>query len=63
MCSGVPHGPIIGPLVFPLFVKDLPNSFEALVLLFADDVKMVTARTQNMNLHSSIIAVTDWSQK
>ncbi len=61
MCSGVPHGPIIGPLVFLLFVKDLLNAFEALTLLFADDVKMVTARTQNMNLYSSLIAVTDWS--
>ncbi len=30
---------------------------------FADDVEMVTPRTQNTNLHSSLIAAWDWSQK
>ncbi len=33
------------------------------MLLFADDVNMVTPRTQNMNLHSSLLATWDWSQK
>ncbi len=44
MHSGVPQGPVIGPLVFLLFVNDLPNVLEALTLLFADDVKMMTRR-------------------
>ncbi len=45
--------------MFLLFVNDL----QALTLLFAGDVKLVAPRTQNMNLHSSLIAVWDWSQK
>ncbi len=63
MHSGVPQGSLIGPLLFLLFVNDLPNILEALVLLFADDVKMVTRRIQNMNLHKSITAEWDWSKK
>ncbi len=61
--SGVPQGSGIGPLLFLLFVNDLPDAFEALTLLFADDVKIVTRPTQNMNLHSSLTAAWDWLKK
>ncbi len=53
MHSGVLQGSVIDPIVFLLFVNDLPDALEALVLLFADDVKMVTQRTQNISLLSS----------
>ncbi len=43
-------------------MKDLPDVFETLTLLFADDVKMVTQRPQSMNLHSSLTAAWDWSK-
>ncbi len=61
--SGGPQGYLIGPLLFLLFVNDLPNVLEPLTLLFADDVKMVTRRSQSMNLHSSLTASWDWSKK
>ncbi len=48
-----------GRISLLLFVNDL----EALTLLFAHDVKMVTLRTQNLNLHSRLIAAWGWSQK
>ncbi len=61
MSSGVPQGFVIGPRLLLLFVNDLPDVLEVLTLLFADDVKMVTPRTQSMSLHSSLIAACDWS--
>ncbi len=50
--SGALQGSVIDPLLFLLFVNDIPDVLEVLTLMFEDDVKMVTRQSQNMNLHS-----------
>ncbi len=50
-----------GPLLFLIF--DLPDVLDTLTLLFADDVKMMTRRSQSMDLHSSLTIEWDWSNK
>ncbi len=54
---------MVGPLMLLLFVNDPSNVLEALAPVFADDVRLVVRRVQNMNLHSSLTAAWDWSKK
>ncbi len=56
-CSGVPQGSVPGPILFLVFVNDLPDVLSGNVLLFVDDCKLISARSQyeelNQNLHSN----------
>ncbi len=45
-CSGIHQISVLGHILFLIFVNDLPNALSGSVLLFADDVKLISARSQ-----------------
>ncbi len=52
--SGVPQGSVIGPILFAIYVNDLPDHLSADSLLYADDVKPIAPRNRHDILQNSL---------
>ena len=64
--SGVPQGSVLGPLLFVLFINDLPDNIESLVLMFADDTKIyqeITDTESSKALQRDLYNLFQWSLK
>ena len=58
--SGIPHGCVIGPLLFLIYINDFPDSVKSSVLIFADDTKLfrsITSKAEALSLQSDLDAL------
>ena len=64
--SGVPQGSVLGPLLFLIFVQDLPDWIKNSMMMFADDTKIRTAienADDAESLEQDLNRLGEWSEK
>jgi len=66
VCSGVPQGSVLGPLLFLIFMNDLEDGISSSILKFADDKTIFRELKDNKDcsiLQSDLDKLVSWSQK
>lgn len=62
--SGVPQGSVLGPILFILYINDLPDLIENMIEMFADDTK-ISAMINNvdccLSLESDLQRISNWT--
>ena len=64
--SGIPQGSVLGPLLFVIYINDLPRGLKTTAKMFADDTKLYTrSDIENGpdNLQSDLNALQLWSER
>ena len=64
--SGVPQGSVLGPILFIIFVNDMPDVVNSMLLMFADDTKLyrtITSVHDSNALQQDIDSVSPWGEQ
>ncbi len=60
--SGVSQGSVIGPILFVIYVNDLPDRLSADSRLYGDDVKLIATQNCHDILQNSLNISASWSK-
>ena len=62
---GIPQGSVLGPILFLIFINDLPDVILSFIKLFADDAKLfgrVNSIMQGLTVQVSLDNYVDWAK-
>jgi hypothetical protein len=63
--SGIPQGSVLGPILFVLFINDMPTIVDSYCKLFADDTKLyrtITCPQDCTTLQNDLYKLSEWSE-
>ena len=61
--SEIPQGSVLGPLLFILFINDLPDCLKSSVKIFADDLKLIANLSDKTVIDNDLKSLEDWERK
>jgi retron-type reverse transcriptase len=64
--SGIPQGSVLGPILFVIYINDLPEAVESAAYLFADDTKIfrvINSLDDQHILQNDLVKLENWSDK
>ena len=64
--SGIPQGSVLGPILFVIYINDLPNEVKSYIKIFADDTKIfraIRSMSDIQGLQADINKLIAWSLK
>ena len=63
--SGIPQGSVLGPILFLIYINDLPGAVAGLMKLFADDAKLYLTVENNQKvlaLQNRVTGAETWAE-
>ena len=63
--SGIPQGSVLGPVLFIIYINDMPDKVTSMCKLFADDSKLyltIKSRHDQEIIQSDLFKLCDWSK-
>ena len=64
--SGAPQGSVLGPVLFIIYVNELPDLVDSTMKMYADDTKLyrsVMSREDAQKMQDDLDVLSDWSKK
>ena len=63
MSAGVPHGPVLGPLLFLIYINDVTMKLKSDCLLYAHDTSLFDIVDDPVTSNNDLTAIEDWARK